>query len=222
VNQLLPPDVAVTKIEEVPPTFHARFSARSKHYQYRVYTGPVVPPFSRPYVHHVSVPLNVALMRREAVALKSRHDFRAFARAKSATRGTVRAITEIHLTRRGRELQLDVEGNGFLHTMVRSIAGTLLDIGRGHLPQGTVHRMLQTGERRLAGTTAPPHGLTLVSVTYPVNVSRRRIYESIKHQIPNPKHQTSIKFPRPASRYRRGNLFGNWDVVLGNFARCST
>jgi tRNA pseudouridine38-40 synthase len=166
INALLPPDIAVLLIEEAPHGFHARFHASRKRYQYRIFTGEVVPPFLRRYVHHVRSRLNVALMRGELAALRGRHDFRAFARAPSARRSTVRAITAIRLNRRGQELQLEVEGNGFLHTMVRSIAGTLIDVGRGHLPAGTLRRMLRTGNRRLAGTTAPANGLTLVSVAY--------------------------------------------------------
>lgn len=165
VNQLLPPDIAVTGIVQAGNGFHARFSARRKRYRYRMFTGPVVPPFIRPYVHHVRTPLDVALMRREADALKGRHDFRAFARA-GAAGPTHRTITALDLARRGSEIRIDVEGNGFLHTMVRSIAGTLIDVGRGRLPEGTVRRMLREGRRSLAGTTAPPQGLALVSVTY--------------------------------------------------------
>ena len=166
LNQLLPPDIAVTRVTEAGAAFHARYSALRKRYRYRLLTAPVVLPFVRPYVHHVHGPLDVPLMRREAAALKGRHDFRAFARASSPRATTVRRITSVRLVRRGDELQLDIEGNGFLHTMVRSIAGTLLDIGRGRLPPGSVRRLLATGNRHLAGTTAPAQGLTLVSVTY--------------------------------------------------------
>lgn len=189
VNALLPPDIAVTRIEEAPAAFHARFHATRKRYRYRFFTGLVVPPFIRPYVHHLRTPVHVPLMRREAAALRGRHDFRAFARrGQGATarlieapghgaaarparvaargRGTRRTITDVRLRRRGDELHLDVEGDGFLHTMVRSIAGTLVDVGRGRLPAGTVRRMLRAGDRRLAGTTAPAHGLTLLSVDY--------------------------------------------------------
>lgn len=168
VNALLPPDLSVIQIAEAPATFHARFSATHKQYRYRLFTGPVVTPFIRPYVHHVRAALNLALMRREAVSLKGGHEFRAFARARRHAPGTTRrVITSIELRRKGKEIQLDIEGNGFLHTMVRSITGTLIDIGRGRLPPGTIRRLLRTGERRLAGTTAPPRGLTLVSVNYP-------------------------------------------------------
>jgi len=167
VNALLPPDLAVTRIEEAPRTFHARFDAIGKRYRYRIFTGKAVPPFVRPYVHHVRAPLNVALMRNEVKALRGRHNFRAFARAESArARRTARSITSVALRQRGAELQFEIEGNGFLHTMVRSIAGTLIDVGRGRLPPGTVRRLLKSGARRLAGTTAPSKGLALVSVDY--------------------------------------------------------
>ncbi len=170
LNQLLPPDIAVLRIDDAPAAFHARFTARRKRYRYRLYTGPVVPPFVHPYVHQVGAPLNLALLRREAAALKGHHDFRAFARARP--HGTTRrTITSVALRRRGVELQLEFEGNGFLHTMVRSMVGTLLDVGRGRLPAGTVRRMLRTGNRRLAGTTAPAKGLTLLDVAYGRNAS---------------------------------------------------
>ncbi|MBI4003595.1 MAG: tRNA pseudouridine(38-40) synthase TruA [Candidatus Omnitrophica bacterium] len=167
VNALLPSDISVPKIEEAEPSFHARFHAVSKRYRYRIFLGGVVPPFIRPYVHHVPRPLNLSLMRREAAALAGRHDFRAFAQAARRRRGTIRRLTDIQVIRRGSELQVEVEGSGFLHTMVRSIVGTLLDVGRGRLPAGTIRRMLRRGDRRLAGMTAPAHGLALVSVTYP-------------------------------------------------------
>ena len=166
LNALLPPDIAVTHIEEAARGFHARFGARWKQYRYRVYTGPVVPPFIRSYVHHVRYSLNLSAMRREAAALHGTHDFRAFARLREAGRGTRRTITAVRMSRRGSELHLDIEGNGFLHTMVRSIAGTLLDVGRGRLPPGTVRRLLRAPDRRLVGTTAPACGLTLISVEY--------------------------------------------------------
>jgi tRNA pseudouridine38-40 synthase len=166
LSGLLPRDIAVIRVEDAPSGFHARFDARRKRYRYRIFTGPVVPPFIRAYVHHVPVRLNISAMRRELAAVKGQRDFRAFARQGGAGRTTVRAISAARLSRQGSELHVEVEGNGFLHTMVRSIAGTLIDVGRGRLPPGTVRRMLATGERRLAGTTAPPGGLSLVDVSY--------------------------------------------------------
>jgi tRNA pseudouridine38-40 synthase len=165
LNALLPPDVAVLRVEEAPAGFHARFDAVRKRYRYRIFTGPVPDPFIRPYVHHVTARLDLARMRREASALRGRHDFRAFAKARPGQR-TVRGVSALRLARRGAEIHLDIEGNGFLHTMVRSIAGTLIDVGRGRLPEGTVRRMLRGGGRTLAGTTAPAKGLTLTGVDF--------------------------------------------------------
>ena len=191
VNQLLPPDIAVTRLAAVRASFHARFDAVRKRYRYRLFTGEVVPPFIRPYVYHVRAPLSLSGMRREAAALLGRHDFGAFARARkdggttpstryarsgssrATSRGTTtRAITRLSLRRQGQEIYLDVEGDGFLHTMVRTIAGTLVDVGRGHLPAGTLRRMLRTKRRKLAGIVAPARGLTLVSVRYAQHASR--------------------------------------------------
>lgn len=166
LNQLLPPDLAVLQVADAPPTFHARFDAVRKRYRYRIFTGAVVPPFIRLYVHQVRAPLNLSLMRREVTQLRGRHDFQAFARSGQPRRTTKRTITAITLRRRGAELHLDVAGDGFLHAMVRSIAGTLVDIGRGRLPPGTIRRMVQTRRRHLAGTTAPAQGLTLMAVDY--------------------------------------------------------
>src|SRR3989338_5363585 len=161
INALLPPDLAVLQIEEASANFHARYDARSKTYRYRLFTGPVVPPFIRPQVWRVTTPLNVALMRRELAALRGRHDFRAFARQGGGGRPTVRTLHGVRLTRQGQELVLEITGDGFLHTMVRSIVGTLVDVGRGRLPPGTIRRMLRRQQRALAGVTAPARGLGL-------------------------------------------------------------
>mgnify|MGYP001613747388 CR=1 FL=1 len=166
LNALLPPDIAVTQLKESKNGFHARFDAVRKRYRYRLFTGAVVPPFIRPYVHHVRVPLNLALMRREAAALKGRHNFRAFARAGGPPGGAIRTMTDVRLLRVSHELQFEIEGTGFLHTMVRSIVGTLIYIGRGRLPSGTIRRLLRTQDRTGAGTTAPANGLVLVDVHY--------------------------------------------------------
>jgi len=166
INALLPDDIAVMRLEDAERGFHARFDAARKRYRYRIFTGPVVPPFLRRYVHQIRVPLNVALMRREAAVLRGRHDVRAFARATSVRGLTIRRMTDVRIQRRNDELVIEIEGEGFLHTMVRSIAGTLIDVGRGRLPPGTMRRALRVRDRRLIGTIAPAKGLTLVAVSY--------------------------------------------------------
>ena len=175
-NQLLPPDMAMTRLEEAPAMFHARFQAVSKWYRYRLATTHPVLPFVRRYVTPIGSPVNLALMRREAAALKGRHDFRAFARLPrqrarrsleaSVERTTIRTLTVVRLRRFGAELWIDLEGDGFLHTMARSIVGTLLAIGRGQVSAGTIRRMLVSRDRMLAGPTAPAGGLTLMAVRY--------------------------------------------------------
>jgi len=166
LNALVPKDIAIMDVREADRTFHARFDAVRKRYRYRLFTGSVVPPFLRRYVHHVRHPLNIAAMRREAAALRGAHDFRAFTRAASVRGRTIRRITGVRVQRGGDELVIELEGEGFLHTMVRSIVGTLIDVGRGRLPAGTVGRALRSKTQGLAGMTAPAKGLALVSVAY--------------------------------------------------------
>jgi len=166
LNSLLPPAIVVTKLEEAHATFHARFCAKSKRYRYQIVTGPVVLPFEQRYVHHVPRHLNVGLMRREAHVLVGRHDVRAFHGAGRPVQDTRRTITDIQVQQRGDHITIEVEASGFLYTMVRSIVGTLIDIGRGHRPPGTMARLLKTKDRRLVGPTAPARGLWLVKVRY--------------------------------------------------------
>ena len=166
LNAVLPPEIVVTKIEEAPAGFHARFGARVKRYRYRIVTGGVVLPFERRYVHHVRVPLNARLMRREAAALLGRHDMRAFHKLSRPVADASRTVSKISVRQRGRELLIELEADGFLHGMVRSIVGTLIDVGRGFRPPGAIAAILKTRDRRLVGPAAPAKGLCLVSVRY--------------------------------------------------------
>ncbi len=167
LNAVLPRDIVVRAIDAAPERFHARFSAVAKRYRYTVVTGPAVLPFDRLYVHHAPVPLNVALMRREAQALLGRHDVRVFHKLSRPVRDPRRTITTARITRRRPDrLEIELVADGFLHGMARSIAGTLLDVGRGHRPPGTMAAILRTRDRRLVGPAAPAKGLFLVDVMY--------------------------------------------------------
>ena len=166
LNAQLPPDVRVVAVEDAPPDFHARFSARSKTYRYRIDAAPVASPFTRSYAWHLPVPLDVPAMRQAASDLVGRHDFAAFQSTGSDTSTTVRTLTRSELAERGSLLVYEVEGDGFLRHMVRAIVGTLVDIGRGRRPPGHVRTLLAGGSRAEAGATAPAHGLTLVKVEY--------------------------------------------------------
>lgn len=166
LNSVLPPDIAVTQIVIMPDTFHARFQATWKRYQYHIVNDSVILPFDGPFAHLVRAPLDVARMRREARSLLGRHDFRAFHKTSRPVSDARRTIRQAQLRAQGSHLYIEVEGDGFLHTMVRRIIGTLIDVGRGFRPPGTIVRILETHDRRLLGPTAPANGLCLVKVTY--------------------------------------------------------
>ena len=166
LNTLLPPDVRIRRSETAPEGFHARFSSRGKRYRYLIYSSPHAGALNRNTHAHVIYPLNDAGMRAEAEALVGTHDFAAFAASGSVVKDTVRTIYSVRLDRREEELELNVEGNGFLYNMVRIIAGTLISVGSGKLAPGAIQRAIETGDRLALGVTAPAHGLTLMRVFY--------------------------------------------------------
>ena len=166
LNTMLPADVRIRRSEDIDDDFHARFSTRGKRYRYLIYQNAHAGALNRNTHAHVIYPLDDDLMRREAQALVGTHDFAAFAASGSVVKDTVRTIYAVRLERRGDELELTVEGNGFLYNMVRIIAGTLISIGTGKLEPGAFARAIETGDRLVLGVTAPAHGLTLMEVFY--------------------------------------------------------
>jgi tRNA pseudouridine38-40 synthase len=166
LNALLPQDIVVSRATEVPPDFHSRFKARSKVYRYHILNGNVPDAFLRKTSFFYPYPLDLGLMSREARGLLGRHDFRSFQAKDVRERGSIRTIHNISLRRRGRLVVFEVEADGFLYNMVRNIVGTLIEIGRGRFPPGSLRRILRSKDRRLAGPTAPARGLCLVRVRY--------------------------------------------------------
>lgn len=164
LNAVLPPDVRILSLETAPPGFHPRRSARSKTYIYRIVTAPVISPFDYRYALHWPHRLNVAAMRRAAALFVREGDFSAF--SSNRDRRPVRRITRSEIRRRGDELIYTVEGRGFLRYMVRTMVGTLLDVGRGRYPAERLEEAFRTGDRSLAGPTVPALGLCLVRVIY--------------------------------------------------------
>ena len=132
-----------------------------------MHTGRERPLWDRVYVHHVSHELDLDAMRHAAAMLVGEHDFAAFAKAGHGRETTVRTVLSCEVTQQGaHDLAIDISGTGFLHNMVRIVAGTLVDVGRGRFEPDQVARMIERGDRSLAGPTAPPQGLYLVSVEY--------------------------------------------------------
>ena len=166
LNANLGRSIVVLSLDEAPPSFNAQYDARRKRYRYSIINAPFALPFEWRYVHRVPIPLNVARMRGELRALIGRHDFRPFHRAGRIVPDARRTVFFAGLTRRGPRLDIEIEANGFLYMMMRALVGTLLDVGRGARPAGTIATILKTGDRGLVGPTAPARGLCLVSVGY--------------------------------------------------------
>jgi tRNA pseudouridine38-40 synthase len=166
LNANLPPGVAVRRVETCRDDFHAQFSARGKRYAYVVRTHRHPPAFGRAYAHWVRDPLDLAAMRAAAARFHGEHDFRALANSGSPRKTTVRRIAAIRVLARRERLTFVIQGSGFLYRMARVIAGTLLEVGRGKLGVEDVARILASKDRKLAGPTAPPEGLYMLSVLY--------------------------------------------------------
>jgi tRNA pseudouridine38-40 synthase len=166
LNGLLPPDIAVQAVEEAPNTFHARFSAKSKLYRYRIFARVQRSALSRSKILHYPYPLDLDAMEVACRALIGTHNFSSFQGSTTDTENPVCTITKLTVDRFGDEVIFEVEGNRFLKQMVRAIVGTLLEVGRGKLKAGEVAGILAAKDRTKAGPTAPAHGLYLVKVDY--------------------------------------------------------
>jgi tRNA pseudouridine38-40 synthase len=166
LNALLPEDVAVLSLAEADEEFHARFSAHRKTYRYEILNSRQRRVFARTTVHREARPLTVARMAEAAAHLVGRHDFAAFTCSGGKPGGTVRTIHRLDVERCGDRIVVEVEGDGFLYKMVRTIVGTLLEVGRGERTVEDVARVRKARDRTRAGPSAPARGLTLVSVDY--------------------------------------------------------
>jgi tRNA pseudouridine38-40 synthase len=187
LNDILPPTVRVKEVREVSEAFHARYDVRAKTYRYRILQAPTCSPFLWRFVWHYPYPLRHEQMAAAAQLIEGEHDFTSFAAVESKEpearsqnsestiqdskppdKEMVRRIFSSQLILRPRTSMLiyDVRGSGFLHHMVRSIVGTLVEVGRGKLAPEDITRILAARERSRAGPTAPAQGLCLVKVEY--------------------------------------------------------
>ncbi len=166
LNQRLPEDIRVRKSEEVEADWHPRRCESRKTYEYRIYRGEFPMPVKRLYSYFTYHDLDVESMRRGAAFLEGEHDFRSFCQTGSQAESTVRTVYSVEVEEQGDELVIRVCGNGFLYNMVRIIAGTLLEVGRGRRRPEELAAVLQAADRSAAGPTAPAHGLTLVKYEF--------------------------------------------------------
>ena len=166
IRSFLPADIVVTKAEEVAEAFHPRFDCVKKTYEYRFWNAPAKNPKERLYSAYVQKPLDVERMNEGAKAFLGTHDFAAFCAAGAQVSTTVRTIFDCHVEKQGESVRILVTGDGFLYNMVRILAGTLLAVGMGRLEPKAVAAIIAGKDRRAAGQTAEPQGLTLLEIFY--------------------------------------------------------
>ncbi len=165
LNDLLPPDVRAVGLETVADDFHCRHRAKSKTYAYLIWNAEVADVFSAETHAHVAQPIDAAVMHEAAQVLAGEHDFRAFTVAAPEVSSTTRTVSSIGVERAGEAVTITVSADGFLRYMVRRIAGSLIEIGRGKLEAAALQRSLEP-DFESARWTAPAKGLTLMEVSF--------------------------------------------------------
>jgi tRNA pseudouridine38-40 synthase len=166
LNSVLPRDIRVLAARPAPAGFHARRDALSKTYRYQIYLGPVMLPHLAREYYHYPHRIDLPRMTQAARLFEGKHDFASFAKTASLPSGTIRRIFRCEMKKRGFRLHLTVEGSGFLHHMVRNMAGTLLEVGGGAMSLAEFRDLFVKRDRTLAGFTAPAQGLILLKVRY--------------------------------------------------------
>lgn len=166
LNSRLPGDIRIQKCRETAPDFHPRHCSSRKTYEYRITRGRFPVPTKRLYSMFTDYALDVERMRRGGAFLVGEHDFKSFCAAAAVVESTVRTIYEVSVEEQGADIVIRVCGSGFLYNMVRIIAGTLMEVGRGRFEPEEVSEILQKRARNAAGPTAPACGLTLIKYEF--------------------------------------------------------
>jgi tRNA pseudouridine38-40 synthase len=169
LNANLDHDISILEAKKVPATFHAQFSVKSKTYRYTILNRNVRCSINQPFCLHHPHTLNLRLMRQEAKSLIGRKNFKSFQSSNGTLKSpktSIRTIKAIEIKKRGDFITIDLKANGFLYKMVRNIVGTLLEIGSGKKPKGTIKAVLSKKNRIFAGSAAKARGLALVFVQY--------------------------------------------------------
>ncbi|WP_369434510.1 tRNA pseudouridine(38-40) synthase TruA [Psychromonas sp. MME1] len=175
VNANLPDDIAVRWMTQVDDSFHARFSATARRYRYIIYNGQFRPGILRTGLSHYHVPLDAELMHQAGQYLLGEQDFTSFRALHCQASSPVRTIEYLNIVRRKDFIIIDIKANAFLHHMVRNIAGSLIEIGRGNQPIDWLQTLLAYKDRSLAAATAKPGGLYLVEVDYPTEFALPKV-----------------------------------------------
>ena len=165
INSHLPKDIVVKSAKKVPEKFHSRYSAKSKIYRYTILNSKERSAIGRNYSLHYSMYLDVEKMRKASQVLMGKHDFSAF-KSKSDVISSVRTIMKLEIKKNGNFLVFTVEADGFLYKMVRSIVGTLIEVGRGKMTIAEFKKIVKLGARAKAGNTVTANGLCLLKVKY--------------------------------------------------------
>lgn len=166
LNALLPESIAVRWAKQVPDDFHARFSALSRQYVYRIVHCAARAPLSMRYATWVYQPLDIPLMQATATLFVGEHDFSAFRSSQCQAATAVRTLTRCDVIKSGEMIEMRFKGNAFLHHMVRNLVGTMVEVGRGVQPMDWAAGVLASRDRSLAARTFPPQGLCLEAVEY--------------------------------------------------------
>lgn len=174
LNQKLPVDIRIVHSEEVKREFHPRYAKTRKTYEYQIMNTKILVPTQRLYAYAVTYDLDISKMRVAAQALVGTHDFTSFCSLRTEVEDMVRTIYAIEIEEKDmtylhgtdKEIRICIQGNGFLYNMVRIIVGTLVGVGRGFYQPEQMKEILEAKDRKVAGVTAPPHGLFLKQIEY--------------------------------------------------------
>lgn len=180
INGNLPKDIRITSLKKVAPDFHARKSARSKTYQYRIDQSPSISPFLLRYALHWPSFLDVTKMKEAAALFVREADFTAF--SSNRLLNPIRTILRSAVVAKNDEILYTVEATGFLRYMVRSLVGTLLEVGKGKIPPQAIEDLFKAKKRTLSSPTAPPQGLCLIKVNYTENSPAKRAAQT-RHPV---------------------------------------
>jgi tRNA pseudouridine38-40 synthase len=164
LNGILPDDIYVHSVEDVPAGFNARYAARERVYRYYITLKPTA--IGRQYQWYVKYDLNVPLMNEVASLIVGEHDFESFCKYDAEVEHYRCTIMKTTWTQTPGTLVYEIRGNRFLHGMVRALVGTMVDVGRGYIPASSFTEIMAAHDRRKAGMAAPPHGLFLEEVLY--------------------------------------------------------